>query len=59
MRKPVVELFQSFRNGKWYFHKRSTNGKITLPSQGYTRKSSAKRAARRDIPSLEIVEIVS
>ena len=50
----VVELFTG-RDCKWYFHKKSRNGKITQPSQGYIWKSSAVKAAKRDIPNTPIV----
>jgi hypothetical protein len=53
-RGPKVELWIG-ENGLWYFHKMNTNGRITEPSQGYVWKSSAVRAARRDIPGVPIV----
>jgi len=52
----IVELFKG-ENAKWYFHKKSRNGKITEPSQGYKWKSSAVRAAKRDIPGVPIFEV--
>lgn len=51
---PKIELFKG-SNGKWYFHKRSRNGLISQPSQGYKHKSSAKRAAWRDIPEAKVL----
>lgn len=41
-----IEVFEGI-DGKWYFHGKAKNGKIVADSQGYTRKWSAKRAARR------------
>lgn len=54
MRKPKVELWIG-KDGKWYFHKRNANGRVTEPSQGYAYKRSAVKAARRDIPGVPIV----
>lgn len=53
-RDPKVELYLG-ENGRWYFHKLNGNGKITEPSQGYKHKQSAVRAAKRDIPGVQIV----
>lgn len=55
---PYIELWQSSGNDKWYFHKRNRNNTVTEPSQGYTTRSSARRAAKRDIPGLPIVVLV-
>lgn len=55
LKHSCVELWQG-RDGRWYFHKRNRNGRITEPSQGYSRKDSAKRAAKRDIPGFPIQE---
>lgn len=49
-----VEVFQA-EDGRWYFHVHNRNGRITEPSQGYTRKDSAVTAARRDAPGLPLV----
>ncbi len=53
-KKPYIELYPG-KDGKWYFHKLNRNGKITEQSQGYTLKHNAKKAAKRDIPGLEVV----
>jgi len=53
-RTAVIELWQA-DNDRWYFHKRNANNTITEPSQGYSSKWSAKRAAKRDIGNLPIV----
>jgi hypothetical protein len=45
-RPSVVELWQSVRDRKWYFHLRAGNGRTQSPSQGYSTKSNAIRAAR-------------
>jgi len=52
---PKIELFKGKGSGKWYFHKKSRNGQISQPSQGYKHKSSAKKAAWRDIPEAKIM----
>lgn len=54
MRRARVELFEGV-DGRWYFHKRNANGRITLASQGYTLRRTARRAAQRDIHGLPIV----
>lgn len=54
-RRSKVEFWPA-PNGRWYFHRRSSNGKITDPSQGYSRKDSAVRGIRRRWPSDRIVE---
>jgi uncharacterized protein YegP (UPF0339 family) len=43
-------------DGKYYFHKKAKNGKITEQSQGYKQKRYAMVAIRRDFPGLEIVD---
>lgn len=38
-RNGTIEVWKSKRDGKFYFHLRASNGKITLPAgQGYTRR---------------------
>lgn len=54
-RPAKVELWQSAKDLKYYFHTRAANGRILDPSQGYTTKSNASRAARKR--DLEVVEI--
>jgi uncharacterized protein YegP (UPF0339 family) len=51
----MIELWQAF-NGRWYFHKKNRNGKITEASQGYKERRYAVAAAKRDIPGFRIVE---
>lgn len=49
-KKPANHL-EVFKGGDgWYFHRKNRNGKITSPSEGYTRRSSAIRAAKRLFP---------
>lgn len=50
----VIEIFTG-RDNKTYFNKRSSNGKIAAPSQGYSTKSNAKRAAKKLFPGVKIV----
>lgn len=49
-----IEVWQA-GNGRWYFHRRSSNGQVTQASQGYAHKRGAVFAARRDIGRLPIV----
>jgi uncharacterized protein YegP (UPF0339 family) len=35
------------QDGQWYIRLRAANGEIVLASEGYTRRWSARRAARR------------
>lgn len=46
MARAKIEYWQA-KNGKWYFHRRATNGQITDPSQGYSTASNARRAIRK------------
>jgi uncharacterized protein YegP (UPF0339 family) len=34
----VLEIFQSFKSGQWYFRIRSSNGKVIAQSEGYHNK---------------------
>ena len=36
------EIFQSDKNGQWYFHLKAGNHEIILASQGYVSKSGAE-----------------
>lgn len=51
-----IELYQS-RDGKWRFRVRNANGRITEPSQGYTLRRTARKAALRDAPGIPIVTV--
>jgi len=52
----TIELFTG--NDKLvYFHKKSSNGKIMVPSQGYSNKSNARRAAKKLFPGVKIVDL--
>lgn len=53
---PRIQLWQG-ASGRWYFHKRSANGKITVDSQGYKEKRYAKEAIKREYPTLLVVEL--
>lgn len=46
----TVELFQD-RAGKWRYRVKARNGEIVAASEGYTRKASAKRAAKKLYPA--------
>lgn len=51
-----VELHRSPADGLWRFRVRNANGRITEPSQGYTLRRTARKAARRDVPGVPIVD---
>jgi uncharacterized protein YegP (UPF0339 family) len=51
-----IELWQG-NSGRWYFHKKSPNGKITMDSQGYKQRRYAKVAIKREFPNLKVVEL--
>ena len=53
-RTAKIELLVG-RDGRWNYHRRATNGQITDQSQGYTRKDSARRAARKAYPDLPVI----
>lgn len=53
---PRIELWQG-ASGRWYFHKKSANGQLTMDSQGYKEKRYAKVAIKREYPNLRVVEL--
>lgn len=57
----VIEVCRAV-DGKWYWHKRSLNGRIVGDSgQGFRRKWSAKRSPRREAnastPALDVIVV--
>jgi uncharacterized protein YegP (UPF0339 family) len=56
VRATTVELFQD-RYGDWRFRAKAGNGEIIAASEGYSRKDSAKRGARRAFPAARIVSL--
>lgn len=54
-RETVAEFWQSSRDQRWYFHRKSANGQITQASQGYASSQGCRRAAKRDLPGLKLV----
>lgn len=48
-----VELRRA-RDGQWYYVVVAANGQVTETSETYTRRSNAKRAARKSFPDLEV-----
>lgn len=54
MHHGIVQMWQA-GNGRWYFHVRNANGRITGSSQGYTTRRAARRRAKQENPGLEIV----
>lgn len=58
-RSSKIEFWMSNGNRKWYFHKKSPNGKIVGDSsQGYKERRYAMVAIKREHPGLPIVEWV-
>lgn len=55
IKKPYISLREA-ANGRWYFFRVAKNGKKTETSQTYAHKRTAKAAAKRDIPGLQIHE---
>ncbi len=55
---PRIQLWQG-AGGRWYFHKRSGNGQITMDSQGYKQKRYAKEAIKREYPKSPIFELTA
>lgn len=56
----MVEYWRSENDGKWYFHRKARNGRITDPSQGYADRSTGavRRAARKRFgPDVELRRI--
>lgn len=55
--KPVIHIYRGI-DGEYYLRVVASNGQIILDSEGYTRKWSAKRAARRisDVFGLPVLE---
>lgn len=53
-----VEYWKA-RNGRWYFHRKARNGKVTDPSQGYAGPSTSnvRRAIRRRWPDLPMIRV--
>jgi hypothetical protein len=52
---PHLEVFQGRGKKRFYYRIVAANHETTAQSQGYTRKSSATRAALRNHPGLAIV----
>jgi len=52
-RKTVVYVRMG-RNGKFYFRPVARNGRKIAQSQGYTRRTSAVRGARRSYPHADL-----
>jgi uncharacterized protein YegP (UPF0339 family) len=52
--KTTIEVFQG-KNKLWFFRSKSKNTQTGDVSEGYTRKSSAVRAAKRWHPGTPIV----
>jgi uncharacterized protein YegP (UPF0339 family) len=53
----TVELHKGKGVQPWYLRLVSENGKILAASEGYFSKWNAKRAARRNFPGVELVDM--
>jgi len=51
-------LFKSARNGQWYFHFVARNGKVVCASEGYTRKTAARKTIQAITSMGDIVPVV-
>ena len=52
-----VELFKGKGVQPWFLRIRAQNGKVLAISEGYYSKWGAKRAAKKNFPSLPIVDV--
>jgi len=53
-----VELFKGV-DGYWYLKLVASNGETLAVSEGYTRRWSARRAARKNFKGIGVVEVES
>lgn len=44
---------------RWRWRAKARNGEIVATSQGYTRKWSAKRAARKTFPGITLTDLTA
>lgn len=51
-----IELYQD-DNGKWRWHVRAANGRVTDQGQAHSWKWNAKRAARKQHPNLSVFTV--
>jgi len=49
--------FDVYYAGDWFWHLRASNGQIVCQSEGYTRRSDAKRALIRFIAAVQKLEL--
>jgi len=57
MKKKHIQLFKGKGKQPWRYRIVSANGQVTNPSEGYSRKWNAKKAALRDHGPLPIVDL--
>jgi len=57
MKKKHIQLFKGKGKQPWRYRIVAGNGETTSPSEGYSRKWNAKKAALRDHPGLPIVDL--
>jgi len=55
-RKTIVEVYED-RAKRWRFRQKNRNGKVTKPSQSYSTRMNARRAAHRDCPGLDVISV--
>lgn len=53
-----IEVFQSDKNGEWYFRVVARNHKTVAQSEGYTRKADCFRGIEALKRAVEISEVV-
>lgn len=53
----VVQLFKGSGRQPWYLRLVSSNGQVLAVSEGYYSRWNAKRAARKNFPSLKLTEV--
>lgn len=57
-KKMKCHLFKSARNGQWYFHFVARNGKVVCASEGYHRKTAARKTIQAITSMGDIVPVV-
>lgn len=49
-----IQVFKSPVNRQWYFHLKARNGKLIAQSEGYHKKASAIKTAKRLLFSFSV-----
>lgn len=53
----IVQVFKGSGLQPWFVRLVSANGQVLAVSEGYLTKWNAKRAARKNFPGLQIIEV--